>query len=327
MRSGFIYAACLTLSACAANTVRIEQAGTVSTQAKQTTVAVNAYVADVQSRRREANVALVASDPSCGWGDQITVDTQWDARRGLCDVAGLPQPRRATISLRPISAEALRPVVTSVAGVATFQAALAQVLDEKPVDAKAEIDGAIETLSTAASDINRIAGEPLIDLKTLTGETAKGVSALIGALVEMQQTELKVRKVRAIVDRTDTSGLYSNLETAVTDLSRLQAGNSAARLRDALDLVYARDAERLDFAQRRELVRQIALARDEANDDGAARAAVLVDAIGKLKASDLELRRALAGEFTPEKRRQIARANRKQAFALLSKIAAVFPAL
>lgn len=327
MRTGMLCAALLVLTACAADTVRLERAGTVSTQARAVTIGVNAYVADVQARRREANVALVASDASCDWGDAITVDTQWNGRRGLCDVTGLPAARRATISLRPVSAESLRPIAMSVAGVATFQAALAEILDTKPVDARAEINGAIETLSTAASDINRIAGEKLVNLGPLTSDRGTAVAELVGTLVELQQTNLKVRRVAAIVDRVDTARLYDDLRVAVTGLRRLQDGNSADGIRDALDRVYARDAGRLDFTQRRDLVRQIAAARDEAGDAGDARLDALTDAIDQLASSDVQLRRALAGEFTPEVRRSIARENRKQAFGLLTKIAALFPAI
>ena len=75
MRAGMLSATLLALTACAANTVRLERAGTVSTQAKSVIVGVSAYVADVQARRREANVALVASNPSCDWRNAIIVDT------------------------------------------------------------------------------------------------------------------------------------------------------------------------------------------------------------------------------------------------------------
>lgn len=326
MRNVCILMVMFALTSCAANVVRLEHTGEVSTKAKAVTEAVDAYVVDVQARRRAANVALVASDPSCTWGDEIVVDTMWDGKRGLCDVDGLPQARRLSMPLRPISAAAIRPVAQAVAGIATFQAALAAVLDAKPVDAKAEIDGAIGTLSTAATDLNRIAGGKVIDLGPLTGDTGKAVVGLVGALIEIQQTELKVRKVDAIVRRTDTARLYSNLSSAVTRLDRLQGRTSTANLRDALDRVYARDAERMDFVQRRELVRQIAEARDVAEETDALRLKTLTDAIKELADSDVKLRRALNGDFPPEERRRIAKENRAQALALLSKIAAVFPA-
>jgi len=164
----------LGLSACAADIVRLEHAGAVSTQATATVNAARAYLFDVQARRREANIALVASDPGCSWGSSVTTDTAWLPPRSFCDVRGIPENRRVKISLRPVSEEALKGIAVTIAGIAAYQGALADVLDEEPVDAKGGLTDAIDKLTTASADINRIAGEKLLDLGPLTSNRGEG---------------------------------------------------------------------------------------------------------------------------------------------------------
>jgi hypothetical protein len=327
MKRRFALAGLLALTACAADQVRLEHAGKVSDQAKAVAKAADLYVADVQARRREANIAFVALDPNCGWGPVVTVDIKWNGRRGLCDLRGVPKERRVPFSLRPVSAEALKAVTGAVAGVVAYQAALADVLDDKPVDAKKTLDDAISTLATASSDINRIAGQNLLDLSPLTGATAKAVTDLIGTLVEMQQTNLKVRRVRAVVLKTDSAALYVDLKSGIGRVSRLQDQNSSDTLFFGLDTAYRREGGRLSFDQRRERLRQIAAAYDDKTGLRDKRKEVLTEVVDELAKADISLRKALNGEFSREDQRRIARMNRAQAFGLLSKIAALFPAV
>jgi len=327
MRQIPVWLLLLALSACAANVVRLEHASAVSTQATATVNAANAYLADVRARRREANIALVASDPHCGWGDFVTTDTEWAPPRGFCDVKGVPAGRQVRVSLKPISEEALKGLTVAIAGIATYQAALADVLDDKPDDAKAGITDAIDKLSTASSDINRIAGEKLIDLGPLTGDPAKAVIELVGTLAALEQTNMKVESVRHVVAGVAPGPLYGDLKTGLTKLADLQDANSTARQRFALEEGYAQEVGKLSFADRRDWIRQIAAAADEDASVRKARLAVLTGVVDKLATSDGSLRNALAGKFTPEERRRIARENRTQILGLLSKVAALFPAI
>ena len=317
----------LLLSACAADQLRLERAGDLSTQAKATAAAANSYVAEVQTRRRDAAVALVASDPSCTWGPYLTIDRTWDGKRGLCDMAGVPADRQVRINLQPVSQQGLKALTEAIAGLVAYQGALADILDEKPDDANESISGAIQTLSTASSDLNRIAGSKLIDLGPLTGDRASAVVALIGTLVEMQQTDLKVGKVRAIVAKTDAATLIGNLKDGASKLSTLQDANSAVYRLFALDKAYSRERSTLDFTTRLQRVRNLATASDDVTDGGAERLAVLTAVLDKLGATDVKLRDALAGKFSREERRKIAQENRKQLFSILSQIAAIFPPL
>lgn len=328
-----VYLAALILSGCAANTVRIEHAGTVSTQAAEVVKGTKAYVATVQARRRDAVIALVASDPSCKWGSTLYMDTQWTPRPppapavGLCDVSHVPEERRVPIDLRPIQPEALKALTLTVAGVATYQAALAEILADKPTDAKQDIDTALSTLTTATADLNRIAGSKLIDLGQLLTDRSKTMKGLIGTLIELQQTQLKVDKVNKVVGATNTTALIDDLNTALANLSRLQAANSETYALLGVKMAYANEAPHSTFAERTELIRQIATADDAFEDAKLGRVADLTTATTALGEQDQQLRRALAGDFTPEERRRIALDNIKQAFSLLSQIAALFPAL
>ena len=96
----------------------------------------------------------------------------------------------------------------SAAGVATFQAALAELFDAKPVDARTKINGAVEALSAAVSDINRISREKLINIGPLTGEKGKAVF------------DLWRPSSAGPTPRSST-----RMRTAVADLATLQAGS------------------------------------------------------------------------------------------------------
>jgi hypothetical protein len=313
----------LLLSGCAADQLRLDQAGDVSTQAKATVAAANSYTAQVQRRHREAAIALVASDPTCDWGDYLTIDSQWDGERGLCDVGGVPTSRQVKIDLRPISQQGLTVVTEAVAGLAAYQGALAAVLDNKPDEAKDSLLTAIQTLSTVSSDIDRVVGAKAIDLGPLTGGQAGPITTLIGTLIEMQQTDLKAKKVQAIVAKTSSTALFEALKGGVAKLDTLQDANAATERYFALDKIYSREHAALDFPARVQLVRDLAAASDDMNDGPTAHLKVLADAIDKLAASDAKLRDA----FSREGRKKIAQQNRTQLVSILSEVAAIFPAL
>jgi len=317
----------LALAGCAADTIRLEHANSVSTQAKATVGAAKLYVSEVQVRRREAGIALVASDPSCLWGPSITIDRKWDGKRGLCDLSRVPQARQVSLNLQPVSPEALKALTTSISGIAAYQGALADILEEKPEEAKDNIATAIETLGTAAGDINRIAGSKVVDLGSLTNGRADAVVKLIGTLVAMQQTALKVREVRGVVAANDSAALITELRTSADKINTLQDGNSAVNLLMGLTTAYGRDRHTLAFNDRVARVRDIALATDNVTSGNRARIAALKSALDELAKTDTALRNALAGKFTAEERRRIARENRQAVFAILSQVAAIFPPL
>lgn len=327
MRGMLALIALMGLSACAADIVRLEHADAVSSQATATVKAANSYVADIQTRRREANIAMVASDPSCSWGDYVTTDTDWTPPLGFCEVTGVPAARLLRISLRPISEEALKSLTVAVAGIATYQAALADILGQNKVDAKAGITDAIEKLTTASADISRIAGTKLVDLGPLTGNSAKAVIDLISTLVALQQTNLRVDEVRTVVAGFGQTMIYSDLKTGLSNLTRLQATNSTARQRFALESAYARDLSKLDFSARRERVREIAAAADEDLSLRNTRLEAMSKVVDELTKTDKSLHDALAGKFSAEERRRIARDNRTQILKLLSDVAALYPAI
>ena len=325
MRFGIAIA--LLLGGCAANQLRLERASSFSTQARTTVAAARAFTTGVQTRRREAAVALVASDASCLWGPVIIVDRDWDGRSGLCDLRSVPQDRRQSLVLLPASPEALKAVTTAIGGIAAYQEALTDILDAKPDDAKEAISTAIDTLTTATSDLNRIAGEKLIDISFLSSDTAKAGVKLIGTLIDLQQTDLKVGRVRGLVDRTDGAALIASLDGSLGRLSTLQDGNSATYRLLGLTVAYSDARKGMEYSERVKRVGEIAAATEDVVSGNGARLKVLRGVLADLADTDQKLRTALAGRFTPEERRQIARENRKQILAILSQVAGLFPTL
>lgn len=317
----------LLLAGCAANQLRVERANSFSTQAMTTVAAARTFIAGVQTRRRDAAVALVASDPSCLWGPVIIVDRDWNGRGGLCDLRSVPETRRRQLILQPASPEALKAITTAIGGIAAYQEALADILDEKPDDAKEVITTAIDTLTTATGDINRIAGEKIFDLGGLSSDRAKAVVNLIGTLADMQQTNLKVGNVRLLIERTDSAALISALDESAARLSILQDGNSATYRLLGLTVAYGNERTSLRYHDRVARVREIAAATDDVTSGNRERLRTLRGVLTDLTQIDQKLRDALAGRFTPEERHRIARENRKQLFAILTQVASLFPPL
>ncbi|KWV95075.1 hypothetical protein [Erythrobacter sp. AP23] len=319
--------AALLLSGCAASNLQLERAGAASTVTRSTVALARNYTNELQLRRREAAVALVASDPLCMWGGTITVDRQWDGSRSLCDLQGVPEARQIEVSLEPIAEDRLATLTTIVAGLAAYQAALADILEEKPDEARLTLATATSTLAVAATDINRITGGAAIDLGPLTGERQDAVLTLVQTLSDMYETKMKVRKVRALVDRANTAMLIEDLETAIGRLESLQGGNADTQLLLALSLAYASEAQRAPFAERRALIREIAAANDLVSGANTEAAQELAKVLAELAKVDQAMRRALAGDFSEAERARIARENRRAVFSILSQIAAIFPPL
>ena len=239
----------------------------------------------------------------------------------------MPEARQIEVSLEPIAEDRLATLTTIVAGLAAYQAALADILEEKPDEARLTLATATSTLAVAATDINRIAGGVAIDLGPLTGERQDAVLTLVQTLSDMYETKMKVRKVRALVDRANTAMLIEDLETAIGRLESLQGGNADTQLLLALSLAYASEAQRAPFAERRALLREIAAANDLVSGANTEAAQELAKVLAELAKVDQAMRRALAGDFSEAERARIARENRRAVFSILSQIAAIFPPL
>jgi hypothetical protein len=61
------------LGGCASNAIRVQRAGEMAAAGKAASAETGKFLGKVRASQREANVALVASDPSCQWGPSIII--------------------------------------------------------------------------------------------------------------------------------------------------------------------------------------------------------------------------------------------------------------
>lgn len=324
----FLLLGCFALSSCAQNTVRLESASSVSQMAATVAKDARSYFGGLGERRREANVALVASHPSCRWGNNLLllIPNDFSRHRVRCANGSYDIPRGfrgVPMSLRGIPEETLSLAVTQLAVVTAYERALLSALEAKPSQLFDDLAFAAAAAGSIPGDLAKF-GLP----KNIIGtEQAKAAQDLVALIDQLREEAEKVEAVREVVKREGGKVpiALDALSHQLVRLGRLYDAQSGVIEEAALTSAYEAEASRLSFDERRRFVAAIATARG-AREEANARIKPLQTAISELKAADVHLRDALAGEFNPKDERRIRELNRKRLLSVVSLIAGLLPA-
>ena len=326
----------LTLSACTADLERKSATRAFDAQAEVVAARGATYISEVQTRRRNANVALVASDPSCRWGPTVWVRDNWSAPKiggapsSLCGemgAVGFHEVRLTSVDATPLAPQ--------LSALVLYQKALADVVSKSPADAQSSLTEAIRTLTAVSGDFSRDRTYKRLYLARGRQTSLMRPPICSMFLIQMRSTHLQVAEVKEIAGRFDAPAYFANLRWSVARLGNLYDENSVARITAALDRVVALEALRKTGEQdepavfynaRRDLIEGVAIAQDM-RQSPSARVKPLTDAIDALEKLDSSLRENLAGHFSATQRKEISRKNRAQVVDILGKVAAIFPAL
>ncbi len=318
------------LTGCASNAIVLDRGRDLSQTGAEAVAGVKTYLDDVQRRRIDSNVALVAGDPGCAWGSSIRVAVPvtyrpGQAARSICLAENAPDPpgyKAFKLSLAPISKEALAPTLALVAGLADYLAALDLILEVKTPDIGKEVEDAKGKLDEAA----KLAGQLGVTVPSLASLGQEQVTAITGLVQLFTDLAVEANKARDL-RRLDASR-SADLNRIVTSLrSQLELWKQWTKS-DGQQTVMAYDiAQRApwrpeEFASRQALILAlIAAQRDLDAIDPLAKA--VTDALARVVAAEADLRRVLSGKLNEAEKRQQAALIRQRIWRTLTGLGAI----
>lgn len=308
-RIRWLCSALLLAGACAGNAVRVEHAGEVAAAGSAATAKTGVFLDTLRAARREANVALVASDPSCRWGPQIVIRGGGGSGTALCVDRPIPARGDFVYSLAAIRDADLRPTLTLLAALSAYVDAVDAIVGGHGEEAHDNLAEALRGALAAQADVAAALGSrPLLSV-----EQADSAGKLIDMIGELHAEAGKVRRLRVVVagQKVRVETLAGALKAQVkrwTDLSLRGDLQSTA-------LAYARAHAAWEasgpheFAERRDRIAALD-AQQTRVDSADALARCTGQALDELAAADRTLIDALAGRYSAADRRQLARVTR-----------------
>lgn len=331
----------LTVTGCGLNAARLERANTLAQAGDVAIGQAKTFINQVKTARDDSNIALVASDESCAWGDSVVLrgDKRPNKRRGpvpLCLARGMAADERlgdVTISLAPVSETALRPTLSTIAALAAYLDTVNAILDTPPPHLADDIADAYAKALGAQKDLSAITASDLKVIPALKADQAKAITGLIKLIETLAAEQRKVDRLRATVraQNSDVLAIIASLRANIvawgqsslagdlqmTDAAYLSLGRKLA----AEPPVYQ------GFAVRQALLKQIVAARRTAIAAPTFTAATTA-ALDDMTVAQTQLFDGLGANphWSAEERRRAARLNRERLLAALHSIANVVTA-
>jgi hypothetical protein len=324
-------AAVATLTACSANTLRVESAGSVSAASTAMVTQARETLAFTRARRDEANTTLVASDRSCSPGAALLLlrrGPDWTPstpRAPLCAATATPPLGYVTqrMDLSSISDETLKPTLLMIAAVADYGSALSKIVERPDADIAEELNALAGKASEASVLANALLGTSLPSAtQLLATDQAQAALALLQFAERLSAEARRVRDIRAVVRNhgAEIDALIPRLRDQLTRWLRLSAEGDAQIYVGNLQRVYREQRDTMDFDGRRALVRLINDARLQV-EAVQLRQRALDQALTTFQEAQTQLREHLAGNFTPQERARIAQLNRRRMIEALGLVA------
>ncbi len=323
--------AALALTSCASNSQRLARGHSVASAGSEAVKASKAFLTTVRAARDEANLTIVASQPSCAWADSIVVaDQSAGPLRPFCVAAGeTRRPGDFDYPLRPISEAALRPTLTSIGALAAYLGAVNAIVDRKGGDAGAELADAYAKARDAQSDLAVATATKLDIIPALTTKQTAAIADLVRLVDELASEHHKVDDLRRLV-----AGQHARVAALIDDLSAQVALWGRVSLKGSTEIVdnfVALDGYRLgeakavaDFDGRRKVIERIQKAR-KGVADGAALTASLIATLNEVKAAQAAFEDGLSAHphWSAKERARAAALNRQRLVTALRGLAAV----
>lgn len=315
----------LPLGGCALNAVRVESAKDFASASSAAMVQTRAYLNSVAARQREANAALVASDPSCIPRASIRIRRPNNGNQSLCIKPGeqATDANSFAYSLRPLSVAQLKPRLLLIAAIADYSTAMAKVAEAKSPDIEDELNGIAEKIDELKAFGDFLTGTDLPAVSDLLKD--KRAAAIIGVvqfLSELSHEADQVGKIRELVakkgDTVDTA--LASLAEQI-DVWKGTDQNSADTQMLALLDQYVEARERWDPDRRVSAVLAIMNARGT-SDDRADAAKAVKASVTELQEAHAELRKLLVPnpKLTPEQQAQMRKIARERIWRALNLI-------
>ena len=331
------------LSGCARNVITLDRGGAVASAGSAAVGASTGFIERIRSARDDANIQLVASDTSCGWGESLIL--RGDRRPQLKPPLRVPLclPRGITadlalgdvvIDLRPVSTTALRPMIGCIGALATYLDAVNAILERDDGDAAGRIAEAFGQATQAQADIAAITGEDLKVIPSLADDQTAAIKGLIGLIDELARERRKVADLRRLVvaQNAEVKPIIARLKALIEAWSKSSLAGDL-QMSDAtftaLGRRLAADPPQIEgFEARQALLRSIVAARRNTAAVPVFTATV-TGALDEMAGAQDALAKAFTDQpdWTPDERAKATRVNRERLLGALHSIAGLFKAL
>lgn len=327
------------VTACGYNTVRLDRAGAVSQAGTNAIDSSKLFVKRVRDIRDEANIALVASDESCAWGETVVLAGEArrpkdsKARFPFCLKRGEPAVESlgdVELSLAPISEAALKPTLNAIDALAAYIDAVNEILEKEKPDASGALADAYEKALTAQSDIAAIIGSTINVIPTLTSDQTSAVTGLLKLIEELAVEQRKVTDLRRMVSKqnSEAQAIIKALRRSI----KTWGESSFAGDLQLNDSAYAGIARQLaadppvykGFDARRDVLVRIVNSKRNVQA-GTALTAAVDKTLEKFSSAqnDLFISFTASPQWTKEERQKATRLNRQRVLSALHALAAV----
>ena len=305
----------LMLSACGAQAILVEDTRSFVAAGRTATAGATKFFVEARQRQIDANILLVASEPSCEWGTTIRLRENFrTGKEGLCLPAGPPDvPPERTYSLAPIPLDAIKPAVALIGAMTAYLGALGNVSKPYNPQIGPAIDDVVEKLSVftkakaflKATEDKRTAIVALLEyfneLRTLNGQ-AKQIRDYVN---KNGDTFEAGRAALVVMMNAWNVGIVKTSEQATKASLLTGVNNSLRRTRD--------------FNCRRNLLEPIRIT-EAAQQSASERLEDAIMMVNDLKPIHDHLRDFANGKYTAEDRIRIERENSAQIFEILTRL-------
>jgi len=293
-------------------------------------------LAEVKARREQANISLIASDPSCFPAQRLWIRIT-PAGGPLCAIDGRPESgvEKIQIPLDPVDERSLEPTVLLISGLADYGDALGKIATEAKPDVSKELKDVMEKAAKAQAIANGLLQLDLPDpAKLLTNEQVDAATKLINFAAELLHEADQVNRIRKIAREQDpkVDALSAELGAAINAWIENSAKSDTQILQNNLTAVYKAEViapgpkTKWDYEKRVKFLQLIAAARTD-KDALTTRKDALNKALAELRDARLGLSRALANNLSEAERRDLRQENERRilrALGLLAKAVMAF---
>ncbi|MEH3104106.1 MAG: hypothetical protein PGN12_09400 [Sphingomonas phyllosphaerae] len=322
------------LAGCAGNAIVLDRGQDVSVAGAAAARDVRAYLDRVQQQNLATNVALVASDPGCEWGDKIRIAVRdrfvtGEMVRSMCLARGAPVPPGYSafdLPIAPISKRTLEPTLALVVAMSEYLEILDTILQVKTPDVAkdvAELKGHIADARTTAQAV----GVQLPELKSLSDAQVKAATDLLQLATDLSVEQAKARRLRRLeadnAGRLDT--VVASLKAQIMEWQTVWAKPDLQHAAQAYAIAERAPWRPQDFESRRVLIVGLVEAR-RAADSADALGAALTGSLDRVLDAQRDLRRVLAGKFNEKEKRERAALVRKRLWRAFTAVGAIVSA-
>jgi hypothetical protein len=140
------------LSSCGAQKILVEDTRSFVAAGRAATASATQFFVEARARQIEANISLIASEPSCEWGSTILLRKDFSTgREGLCLPAGSELPNNGVYSLEPIQLAAIKPSLALIGALSAYLGALSKVSNPYEPQIGPAVENVVENSSAPQS--------------------------------------------------------------------------------------------------------------------------------------------------------------------------------